>query len=150
MLGPTACVIDSLTSSLLLPSTSSSWRTSDGRYELCATSKNTVKIPTRKAMIDRNARLRNPVAKAIGTDASRAARATSATRRIRRRRRRSTHVPASRPNTSAGADAAAPRTPIPIGPASRVSTAVNGIARPLTSVPNVDTVYATHSRRNPG
>ena len=53
VLGPIACVTNSLTSSLLLPSTSSSGDTSDGRYELWATSKKTPNVPTRNAMSDR-------------------------------------------------------------------------------------------------
>src|SRR5262249_8630717 len=66
------------------------------------------------------------------------------------RRARSSQTPMNGPNTSAGANCAAPRNPIWAALACRVSAAARGIASRLNWVPNSETLWPAQNLRKSG
>ena len=66
------------------------------------------------------------------------------------RRARCSHTPMNGPDTSAGANCAAPMNPIWAELACRVSAAARGMASRLNWVPNSETLWPAQNLRNSG
>jgi hypothetical protein len=148
--GPTIELTDWLRADTLLACMRSVLPTSDGTYEVAATSEKRARMPVSRATTYSASICRIPSSANVGMLPNRSAWPRSARIRIGRRGQRSTHTPAGRPSKRCGRKARAPSRPIWTGVALSTTTAVSGSARVVTADPTLEIACPVQSLKNSG